>query len=373
MMSQVLEGITPIVVTSPFQKSILNNSDLEMIEGVKYYRTFSNEESEVVSEHKTSFSRQIRKVLRLFSFTRKVYYIAKKEDVEVLHAHAMFFCAISAKIVSLLLKKPMIYEVRSLWEERFKQANIFVRIRFELITLLETLSMFISDEIIAINKELRKQLLNRRFLVNKKIHVIPNAVDLERINIKSREDLPDTNNIVFGYIGSISRIEGLNFLISVFHRLKKSGYKNKLLIFGDGIMKSEWEDLAKGNELIEFKGRVLQSEIANAYSQIHVIVNPRIKNYLTDSVTPLKPLEAMAYNKLVMASNIGGMTEIIHHNKNGIIFKPESIIDLEQAILSVFKRTDLDNIICNANNYIINNKSWRSNAQKYKKIYKKLL
>ena len=68
-----------------------------------------------------------------------------------------------------------------------------------------------------------------------------------------------------------------------------------------------------------------QTQISEVYSTIDVVINPRISNYLTNSVTPLKPLEAMAYKKLVLASDVGGMKELIEHNKTGYIFKSGSI------------------------------------------------
>ena len=125
--------------------------EVEIIEGVKHYRTFSGNTKEISSEKKTGFLRQILKALRFFTFARKVYLISKKEQVDVLHAHAMFFCAFAAKLSSLLLAKPMVYEVRSLWEERYKDVNLSSKIIFNTITLIETLAMYLSDEIIAIN------------------------------------------------------------------------------------------------------------------------------------------------------------------------------------------------------------------------------
>ena len=120
--NQLKIGIKPIVVTSPFQNPMINGKSFEEIDGIKYYRTFSNN-NELVKENETSFFIKIKKFFRIISFSIKVYRIAKKEKIDVIHAHAMFFCAIAGKITSIILNKPLIYEVRSLWEERFKRTS----------------------------------------------------------------------------------------------------------------------------------------------------------------------------------------------------------------------------------------------------------
>ena len=149
--SQLKNGITPVVITSPFQPPLEVDLKKENIEGVIYYRTFSNNSNEIVAEGNTSLVIQLKKIIQLVKFTRTVYGIAKKEKVQLVHAHAMFFCAIAALITSFRLKVPMVYEVRSLWEERYKSKNIFKHVIFSIITYLETFSMYFSDRIIVIN------------------------------------------------------------------------------------------------------------------------------------------------------------------------------------------------------------------------------
>ena len=135
--TQLAEGLIPIVITSPFQQPLLKDAKEEIIDDVKYYRTFSGKNHELVSEKKTSFFTQLRKMFRMFLFTYSVYKIAKSEKIDVLHAHAMFFCAIPAKIVSIILNIPMLYEIRSLWEERYKGKNILSNILFSILTFLK--------------------------------------------------------------------------------------------------------------------------------------------------------------------------------------------------------------------------------------------
>ena len=165
--NQLKLGVKPIVITSPFQNPKRNGS-VEEIDGIKYYRTFSNN-NELVNENTSSIFLQIKKFFRIISFTLKVYEVAKKEQVDIIHAHAMFFCAIAGKITSISLNKPLIYEVRSLWEERFKKNNLFNYLIWSFITFLETFCMFLADHIIAINQNLKIELQNRFVLKKRKI------------------------------------------------------------------------------------------------------------------------------------------------------------------------------------------------------------
>ena len=362
--NQLKMGINPVIITSPFQKPFKKGKSKEIESGVSYYRTFSNE-NEVVSEKKTGFLTQIRKLFRIINFSLQVYKVVKKENIDVIHAHAMFFCAFAAQFAGCLLNKPVVYEIRSLWEERYKKNSFINYMIFSFVTVLETFSMLFANHIVVINDNLKSQLQKRLFLMRKKMTVVENAIDLDRVKISKL----NKNNFVFGYIGTLSPIEGLDLLIKAFNNLK---IKNKLLIFGDGIELEKLKKLANGNNNIEFKGKVSSDEISKAYDQVDVIINPRIKSYLTDTVTPLKPLEAMAYKKLVLVSDVGGMKELVKNEFNGIVFNSDSYKEIKNVIIDVINRNDLDKIIENGYMYIKEERNWKMNAEKYYTIYKNL-
>ncbi|MBL6873963.1 MAG: glycosyltransferase [Flavobacteriales bacterium] len=362
--NQLKMGLKPVIITSPFQQSFEKGKLKETNSGITYYRTFSNE-NEVVSEKKTGFLTQIRKLFRIINFSLQVYKVVKKENIDVIHAHAMFFCAFSAQFAGFLSNKPIVYEIRSLWEERYKKNSFINYMIFSFVTVLETFSMLFANHIVVINDNLKSQLQKRLFLMRKKMTVVENAIDLDRVKISKL----NKNNFVFGYIGTLSPVEGLDLLIKAFNDLK---IKNKLLIFGDGIELEKLKKLANGNNNIEFKGKVSSDEISKAYDQVNVIINPRKKSYLTDTVTPLKPLEAMAYRKLVLVSDVGGMKELVKNEFNGIVFNSDSYKEIKNVIIDVINRNDLDKIIENGFMYIKEERSWEINAKKYYSIYENL-
>ena len=165
----------------------------------------------------------------------------------------------------------------------------------------------------------------------------------------------------------------MGLLIKVFDQLHADGLTNKLVFYGDGIEKKALEFLAVNNPLIQFKGSFLPSKASQVYSTVDIVVNPRISNLLTNSVTPLKPLEAMAFRKLIIASDVAGMRELITNKKTGFLFKAESESSLKKIIIDILRNKKNNVVINNAYNEIQENRNWQLNSLKYTKIYNDLI
>jgi glycogen synthase len=371
LMSQKEIGLEPLAITSPFQVP-LDNNKFDLINNIKYYRTYANNEELKISENKKTFFTKIKKLFQIFSFMNSVYTLAKNENVDVIHAHATFFCGLAAKYASIRLKKPCVYEVRSLWEERRKKLSnsLFEKIQLASTTLIETITMKFSTNVIAINQNLYENLIQRG-IDKDKLHIVANAVNLNII----KESHTQNDKLTFGYIGSISPIEGLDLLVKVFAALKKENYENKLLIYGSGNELPNLQKLLKDLEVtnVELKGHIKSEEIYKAYETIDVIVNPRTKSKIADTVTPLKPLEAMGNKKLVLASDVGGMIELIKDNESGYLFKADDLEDLFNKIKFIIDNGISQKLVEDAYTYVKKEKSWLSNAKKYENIYNNLV
>ena len=369
--SQKEIGINPVVVSSPFQDGESPNNP-EYINGILHYRTYNDNPEHLVTETKSSLLKRINKAFSIFSFYTKVEAIIKLEKPEILHAHATFFCGIVAVFLGRKHNIPVVYELRSLWEEREKkEADSFIsKLQPKLITAIETFVMKRVDLVIAINKNLEEN-INQRGILNTKI--VANAVNTSIIN--AVETSLSTTPVSFGYIGSVSPIEGLDLMAKVWYNLEKKGIKNHFHVYGTGTYFSNLKALIEELNLKQFHlhGSVNPSEINTAFNNVDVIVNPRIKSKITDTVTPLKPLEAMAYSKLVIASDVGGMKELIEHNKTGLLFKADNTDDLEKCITQIISEGTPSSIVTDAKNYVIENKSWLQNADKYKRYYTELI
>jgi len=224
--------------------------------------------------------------------------------------------------------------------------------------------------VIAINKNLEAN-INQRGIQHTKI--VANAVNTSLIN--SVEATECSTPISFGYIGSVSPIEGLDLMARVWFNLENKGIENHFHVYGSGSYFSNLKALIEELNLKQFHlhGSVNPSEINTAFNKVDAIVNPRIKSKITDTVTPLKPLEAMAYSKLVIASDVGGMKELIEHNKTGLLFKADNTDELEKCIIQIISEGIPSSIVIDAKDYVIENKSWLQNAGKYKRYYTELI
>ncbi len=95
---------------------------------------------------------------------------------------------------------------------------------------------------------------------------------------------------------------------------------------------------------------------------------------LTELVTPLKPLEAMAQGQLFVASDVGGHKELVEHNKTGILFKAGDQQALAQAIVALLNnREHWPELKTNGRQFVENVRNWRNSVANYREPYTRLV
>lgn len=374
LMSQKEIGLDPVAVTSPFQSSL---KDEEIIYGVRYIRTEVHQ-NETISDRKKSTIRRIIRFFKIFSFYKNLKQIIRNEKPEILHAHAMFFCGLPAIFLGNKFHLPVVYEVRSLWMLNKKGKKGAIGLWTE--KVLYSIELFVMRRatlVVAINDALKDELVAQK-INETKISVIGNAVNTTLID-SLKQKISGTNltgpKLNFGYIGTLTPHEGIDLLIEAFAEVNKEFPKSELFIFGGGVEENRIKTLAKNLENVRFQGAIEPHNVHKAFESIDIIVNPRYKNKLTDSVTPLKPLEAMAYEKIFIGSDVGGIKELITHAFNGYLFDAGSRADLINVMIFALRIDDEKRnlILNNALQYVYNEKSWLKNAGRYKSIYNELI
>jgi glycosyltransferase involved in cell wall biosynthesis len=119
---------------------------------------------------------------------------------------------------------------------------------------------------------------------------------------------------------------------------------------------------------------VPHQEVERYYSLIDVLAYPRKAMRLTELVTPLKPLEAMAQGRLVAASDIGGHRELIEDGVTGTLFAPDDPAALAQSIAGLLAdRGGWDERRAVARRYVEEQRNWSSNIRHYEPVYQRLL
>jgi glycosyltransferase involved in cell wall biosynthesis len=131
---------------------------------------------------------------------------------------------------------------------------------------------------------------------------------------------------VIGYIGSFVDYEGLDDLTRACGQLKKQGLQFRLLLVGasEGPIYKRIQSIAAQQGLGDWlilPGRVPHHEVESWYSLIDIAPFPRKPLPVTELVTPLKPLEAMAMKKVVVMSSVAAMAEMVEEGVTGLVFQ----------------------------------------------------
>jgi len=125
---------------------------------------------------------------------------------------------------------------------------------------------------------------------------------------------------------------------------------------------------------VMFTGRVPHDKVQDYYNQVDIFVYPRKKMRLTDLVTPLKPLEAMAQHKLVAASDIGGHNELIEDGKTGVLFKPDNSLNLAKTIIELLQNRDQWPAMTAAGRqYVEEVRNWKNSVSNYPAIFNRII
>lgn len=374
--SQAEAGLDVLALSSPFQPPADPGAKVEFFAGIPYHRSFANDADLRISEHDQGLMVKIRKALKLLAFANLVVALARHERPNIIHAHSTFFCAFAGRRAAKKLKIPLVYEVRSLWEERSAMNKPSMRTRTiaRALRAIETCAMRMADHIVVISDGLRRDVIARGIPADR-ITMIGNGVNLSRITARSSSVLEkEPSDWVFGYIGSLSEIEGLDLLISALRKLRSQGWTNPVRLYGDGPAIDELRVQATGVEGITFHGSFEPDSAVAIYAAVDVIVNPRRRSVLTEKVTPLKPLEAMAWRKPVIASSVTGMLELVCDGKTGFIFDADNVAALAETLKRVTDSPELmPEILEQAWRFVMNERSWDANGLEYKALYGKLI
>ncbi len=267
---------------------------------------------------------------------------------DVLHAHSPVLNAIPALRVGRRHGIPVVYEVRAFWEDAAVDHGSTTEgsLRYRLTRRLETHALRHAGHVFTICEGLRSDIAARGVPADR-ITVIPNAVDIEKFEpggepdeaLKARLGLAGAT--VLGFIGSFYAYEGLDLLLEAFPAMLRTRPELRLLLVGggpqDAALKAQAQALGVADKVV-FTGRVPHAEVPKYYDLVDVLAYPRHSMRLTELVTPLKPLEAMAQGRLLVASDVGGHRELILHGETGWLFKAGSAPALAEAIAQLLER-----------------------------------
>lgn len=355
-------------VTTP--KQGVGTALKEDTDGWTFYRTPSTDQDGLVAQMRLTAA-------RLDELVREI-----KPDI--IHPHSPVLNALPALWVGRQHKIPVVYEMRASWEDAAVDHGTTSEgsLRYRVSRGLESFALRRADQVTTICEGLRKDILSRN-VPDERVTVIPNAVDVATFKFGAEPDpalrtaLGLDGKTVLGFAGSFYGYEGLDLLIDAAHKLVPAHPELRVLLVGggpqDANLKAQVARLGLSERVI-FTGRVPHADVQRYYELIDVLAYPRLPIRLTELVTPLKPLEAMAQGRMFVASDVGGHKELIRHGETGFLFRAGDVNALAKSIDDVLSRRDLwPAVRAEARRFVEVERTWATSVSRYREVYRRAL
>ncbi len=373
--AQRKRGWDTVQMTTPKQYRF--DGALDRVDGWSFYRT----PQPSAASQKLPL---LRELAQMRATRRRLDKVIAETRPDILQAHSPILNGLPALGAARRHGLPLVYEVRSLWEDAAvdwgtaRQGDL----RYRATRSLETYVLRRADAVTTICQGLRREILGRGIPADKVVE-IPNAVDPEQFTTERRADpelartLGLEGCVVLGFIGSFYAYEGLDLLLEAAARLFAAREDVKLLLVGGGPEKARL--VARAAELgiadrVVFTGRVPHEQVRRYYDLVSLFVYPRRRMRLTDLVTPLKPLEAMAQGAIVVASDVGGHKELLIDGERGYLFPAGDAEALAARLAEVIDRQEgWPAMRAAGRRFVEEERSWDRVVAGYAPLYARLL
>lgn len=359
------KGVDLVCVTRPGfpydldpGSKVSETADLvEVVDGVKYHRLawprrscLPAKPTEYMEDGSLAYLRQSAK--------RLAEAIARHRPACVVAASNMS-TALPACLAAHGSGLPFVYEVRGFWEitRASRDPDYLLTPTGRQERYLEMATARAADAVVTLTSAMREELVSRG-VPEQGITLAPNACDPLRFSpipqdsalmhqLGLRDGMP-----VIGYVGTFNAYEGLDDLVRACAGLRQEGLEFRLLLVGSGPAKVDGRCVVTGqlrelanklglDDWLIMPGRVLHEEAVRWYSLIDIAAFPRKPKPVTELVSPLKPLEALAMEKAVLVSSVGGMREIVEDGITGLVFAKGDPSALGVALRKLLKNEGL--------------------------------
>lgn len=349
---------------------------VEQVDGLEFHRT-------PVSGPARRGGAVVDAVATVAALSRRLERVVRETRPDVLHAHSPALNGLAALRVARRHRLPLVYEVRAFWEDAAVDHGTTREgsPRYRLTRALESRVLRRADAVTCICEGLRADIVARG-VAPERVTVIPNAVDADRFVYRTPRDQALASELglngatVLGFLGSFYGYEGLDLLLDALPAIRRERPEVRLLLVGGGPQAERLQARATAAGLVDaviFTGRVPHEAVDRYYSLVDACVYPRHSMRLTELVTPLKPLEAMAQGKLVVASDVGGHRELIRDGETGVLFRAGSAQALARAVLGLLAGGDGGEAMRAAGRrFVETERSWAASVGRYRKVYGRL-
>lgn len=296
--------------------------------------------------------------------------LIKKEKIDVVHAHWILPQGFLAYLCKKMFKIPYIATAHA--GDVFPLKSSFFR-------FFSALAVKNSDFCTANSSYTKKEL--KKISVEKDVSVIPMGVDTGLFSQKNKSlNLRRNFGIKKEFILSVGRLaekKGIKYLIRAMENVVKKFPEAKLVIVGDGPERGNLETLAKNLELskkVIFAGKISSRNLPEFYATADLFVGPSIVTESGDTEgLGVVFLEALASGTCVIGSNVGGIPDIIEHNKTGILVRQKDAKQLSDSIIKLLLNKKLrKSLALNGQRKVKNLYSWDSIGKKFDELFEQI-
>jgi glycosyltransferase involved in cell wall biosynthesis len=269
----------------------------------------------------------------------KLYRLMKIEKPEIVHTHsskAGTLGRLAAKIAGV----PLI--IHTFHGHVFK--GYFGNLKSKIFIIVERLLALITTKIITVCPAQRKEILNFKIANSNKIIFIYLGLELTPFlscnhykgELRKELGIQDSSPVV-GVVARLVRVKGIDYFLRAVKEVSKHKPRVKFLIVGDGELRFELENLVRKlgiEENVLFLG--FRRDLVKIYADLDLVVLSSLNEGL-----PVSIIEAMASGKPVIATDVGGVKNLIQNEINGILIPPEDVNSLAKAMVYLLENPGL--------------------------------
>lgn len=347
---------------------------LDVVDGIPYHRLYDKGVRVYPQYPLRSYVEQ---------YAQRLMQHAVEHRASLIHGASFYVNGLAAAIAARRLGIPYVYEMRGLEDlmRVSRDPSYATSERYRFLITTENAACRDADVVLVITDALRREMIDRG-VPDERIIVLPNGVDVERFRPIERDaklaaELGIGDKTVIGYAGGLVDYEGLNLLLEASALLKSRRDDFHVVIVGDGSSEQALRDMAvrlQLEDVITFAGRVPHSKVNRYISLFDITPFPRLPLPVCELISPIKPFEAMAMGKAVVASTVAALTEIVADGKTGAVFRKGSAEDLARVLGELLdsptRRKELGRA---ARNWVVAERDWSKIVTIVEATYRDLL
>lgn len=335
----------------------------EVIDGISYHRLST---SALPEAHDERWQRQVDLLFpELLAF-----------GPDLVHATTDFHNGLVAQAVATSLGVPWVYEMRGHIEQSWAAQrprpwrDMARRSERVLMARDKELELAMAADAVVVLSPVQAHELIQHGVAPERVRVAANGVSSDLLNhaetpIQARRRLGlATDGVWVGTVSSLTNYEGLDTLIQAVALARHGGADVRCAIVGNGAMQPRLEELGRQLDLggsLVMPGRLPRAEALSWYAALDIFAVPRRDTLLCRMITPMKPLEAMAMGRPVVASDLPALRTIVDDDA-GVLVEPSNVEALAGVLVDLAMDVEKRKALGVGAKLVASQRTWAHNA-----------